>query len=139
VTERIDPDDQLAMDEVLIEDSEAEEALEERLRARLALAPLKRAYKEAHEAAKFAVLRHAGEIADGGSVRIGRFRVSKRLVKGRSVAFETEERTQLSFATLEERSGDEPPEQKVARFRGAPKKAHAIVDADGRATGYQVN
>jgi len=126
--------DQLAMDEQVIEDAEAEEALEERHRRKVALAPVRRAYKEAHEAAKFAVERHAHEIADGGAMRIGRFRVTKRVVDAREVSFETAERTQLDFATLGESEDEEEPEQIATRF--APKKVAAEVDGDGRSTGY---
>lgn len=97
---------------------------------------MKRAYKEAHEAAQYAVERHAGTIPDNGSARIGRFRVTKRVVAAKSVSFETDERTQLSFATLEEGAADQPePEQTAARFGG--HKVKAVVDADGRSTGYQ--
>lgn len=93
--------DQLSLDERVIVDAELEAALEERQRTRMELAPFRRAAREAHDAAKFAALRHDDEIPDGGAVRVGRFRITKTVVKGRAVSFEAGERTQLSFALLE--------------------------------------
>lgn len=117
--------EQLALDEVVITDTEAEDALEDRHRAAAALKPVRQAYKAADEAAKFAVARHP--IPPDGAVRIGRFRITNRVVAGNSVAFDTEERTQLDIKTLDAPAGGSRP----------PKKAVATTDEDGRADGYQ--
>jgi hypothetical protein len=90
--------EQLALDEAVIEDAEAETALEERQRLKERLSGLRKEYRTADDEARFAIARHP--IPDGGAVRIGRFRVSSREVPARSVAFDTEPTTRISIAKL---------------------------------------
>lgn len=91
---------QVGMDEVTIDDPIVEKALEARLRAKLALDPVRLAYKEADEAAKDTIKRL--ELPDGGACRVGRFRVTSSVVAGRSVAFETSARRQVRIGLVKE-------------------------------------
>ena len=88
--------DQLAMDEEVIHDKEAEAALEQRETRKAQLGAVRKEYKEADEEARFAIARH--DIPEDGAVRFGRFRVSRRSVPARTVAFETEPTTRLTIS-----------------------------------------
>lgn len=94
--------DQLGMDEIVIEDSEAEAALEERQQLKERLSDVRKEYKTADDEARFAVARHDDELPEGGVVRIGRFRVSKKVRKGRTVSFETEDKVNITIAKADD-------------------------------------
>jgi hypothetical protein len=79
--------DQLAMDEIVVQDTTAEAALEERWKRRNSLTAVRKAYQEADETAKGLLLPLVPD--DAEAVRVGRFRVTKSVSKARSVAFDT--------------------------------------------------
>lgn len=95
------PVQQLAMDEETIADKVVEEALEERQRAKDALDPYRKEYRDAHDAAKDAIKRL--ELPDGRVVRVGRFRITKEFVPARSVSFDTASRSAIRIGLI----GDE--------------------------------
>jgi hypothetical protein len=80
------PAPQLALDEKVVEIASLEEALEERHSARLAAGEARKAYKEAHEAAKVEIEKL--ELPEDTPVRAGRFRITRSAVAARSVAFD---------------------------------------------------
>ena len=94
-----DDDGQIGMDETMLEDQELEDALEERLRRRETLAPYRIASREADGKATVEVER-ALELGD--IVRVGRFRVTREMKEGRSVAFETEAKAGISITADKE-------------------------------------
>lgn len=94
------PVNQLGLDEVAIDDTVVEKALEKRLRARLELDPVRLAYREADELAKDAIKRL--ELPDGGVVRVGRFRITRTFRPGRDVAFNTAARSDIRIGLIEE-------------------------------------
>lgn len=95
------PAPQLALDEKVVEIPELEDALEERQSAKAAAGEARKAYKEAHEAAKVEIEKL--ELPDDTPVRAGRFRITRSAVSARSVAFETSPTTRLNITYL----GDE--------------------------------
>lgn len=94
------PVNQVAMDEVAIDDPVVEKALERRYRARLEMDPLRLAYREADDLAKDAIKRL--ELPDGGVVRVGRFRITRTFVAGRDVSFSTAARSQVRIGLTDE-------------------------------------
>lgn len=93
--------DQLGFDEQTVEDPEVEAALEEREKRKASLGAVRKVYDEAHEAALAAVGRL--ELPEGGAARVGRFRVTRTAVAGRSVTFETKPSSRVRISLL----GDE--------------------------------
>ena len=91
-------DPQLGFDEKVIDDPKIAEALEQRQVEKGALSEQRKAYREADEAAKREIQKL--ELPDDTAVRVGRFRITRRTVPGRTVSFETEDRSQLSIAFL---------------------------------------
>jgi hypothetical protein len=137
----IKTDDQLGMDEKVIADSGVEEALEERQTAKDEAAQYRLAYKNADKRAKSMIERL--ELPDPDTedapsvVRVARFRITKRLVKGRAVSFATEDRVQLSIGLADEEDRSEPDhddatEEQAAIDRLADTssfaKPHAVDD-----------
>lgn len=106
----IGADDQLAIDETIIEDRDIEDALEERERLKGESAEHRLAYQQADKRAKGLLERL--EMPDPESeeaptvVRVARFRITKKLVKGRSVSFDTEDKVQTTIGLVDEA---EPP------------------------------
>jgi len=116
------------MDEqAIIDDPEVEQALEERQARKDELAEKRIAYKNADKRAKSLIEGLA--IADPEDeetptvVRVTRFRITKRFVKGRSVSFETQARIQLSIGLADEEEESSEPGYDDAR---------AETDAIGR-------
>jgi hypothetical protein len=108
----LDADDQVGMDEsAVIDNPEVEQALEERQLKKEALAEHRLAYKNADKRAKSLI--EGLTIADPDDeetptvVRVTRFRIIKRFVKGRSVTFETQPRIQLSIGLADEPDTDD--------------------------------
>lgn len=107
---KIDQTDQLGLDEHVIEDAEVERALEDRQAKKDALNAARRIYEGANENAKGLLGRL--ELPDPEdetaqtAARVGRFRISKRLVKGRSVTFETKDKVRTTIGLID----DEPDE-----------------------------
>lgn len=100
----VEATDQLAMDERVIDDKEAERALEERDELKRELAPLNKDYRKKKEAAEFALDRH--DLADGEVVRIGRFRVTRVVPESKEVSFTTDPKPRHSIAVVGEGDGE---------------------------------
>jgi hypothetical protein len=94
------PTPQTSLDETVVEHAELAEALEARERLKDRRSKLNRDYQEADEHAKTLVGQL--DLADGDTVRVGRFRISRTAVAGRTVAFETGERSRLTISMLDE-------------------------------------
>lgn len=94
--------EQLALDETVVEDTQLEQALEERQRRRVAASELRREFAEADEQAKSAIAKL--ELPAGTAVRVGRFRITRTDVPPRSISFETEAKSRVSIALID---GDE--------------------------------
>lgn len=94
---------QLGMDEEHIDNPDLEQALEERELARSAKADATGTFKDAHEQVKtiLALL----ELPEEGAVRVGRFRIAMRHIKGGMRSFETSDRMQLSIGLVD--AGDD--------------------------------
>jgi hypothetical protein len=95
VTE-VDP--QTSLYEVTVEDDELEKLLEQRQDAKEAATVARTHYNTADDAvkAKLSTL----DLGDGAPVRVGRFVVARRPVKGRAVSFETGDTTRLTISLL---------------------------------------
>ena len=89
---------QMALDEHVIEDSELEGALEERLSAKEAAAETRRSYDEANEAATAAIAKL--ELPEGSAVRCGRFRIARQFVAARSVSFEAKATSRVRISLI---------------------------------------
>jgi hypothetical protein len=88
--------EQLATDETLIEGrDDLEAALEDREKRKNSKNELNRQFKEADERVR--ALLSEFDLADGEVARCGRFRISRTLSPGRSVAFETEPKSRVSI------------------------------------------
>lgn len=95
-------DPQTSIDERVIEQSAPEEALEERERRNNSRKELTRQFKEADDRAR--ALLSEFDLQDGEVARCGRFRISKKSIPSRSVAFETSpsSRIQIQLAVPDE-------------------------------------
>jgi hypothetical protein len=117
----IKADDQLGMDERVIQDPDIEQALEARQRAKDERAEKNLAVKNATEKVKSLISRL--EMPDPSDedkpsvVRVGRFRITKRFVKGKTVSFATEDRVQLTFGLA-----DEQGEERQSRATTTPSR-----------------
>jgi hypothetical protein len=96
----IEQTDQLAIDEVTIEDEVIQVALERRQRAKEALVEPRKEYRASNDQAKFALERL--ELPTGRAARVGRFRVERVERPGRTVSFETEASTQMKITLVDE-------------------------------------
>jgi hypothetical protein len=121
----IKADDQLGIDEKVIQDPDIEQALEARQRAKDERAEKNLAVKNATEKVKSLISRL--EMPDPSDedkpsvVRVGRFRITKRFVKGKTVSFATEDRVQLTFGLADEQGEEdtEPGYDDAAEEQGA--------------------
>ena len=91
---------QLGMDETLIENAELEAVLEERLRLQTIAGETRKRFEEQNEIARGEIEKL--ELGEGLVVRIGRFRITRSSVQGRSVAFETEPTTRVNIKVIGE-------------------------------------
>jgi hypothetical protein len=100
---RLVPDPQTTIDEKVVENDKLEQALEEREKLKAKAGKARKDYAEADEWAKGLI----GELRldDGAAVRVGRFRVSRTAVAGRSVAFETQPSSRLTISLLDDEDG----------------------------------
>lgn len=107
----IKADEQLGIDEKVIQDPDIEQALEARQRAKDERAEKNLAVKNATEKVKSLIARlEMPDPSDEASpcvVRVGRFRITKRFVKGKTVSFATEDRVQLTFGLADEQGEEE--------------------------------
>ena len=82
-----------------IKNGDLEAALEEREKRNNSRKELARQFKEAHE--KVGLLLAPLDIKPGTTIRVGRFRITKSAVAGRSVAFDTEPTERLSIGLID--------------------------------------
>lgn len=87
--------DQTRMDEQIVDDADLEAALEAREAAKEKAGFANKTYREAKTQAEAAL--EGQELADGDVIRVGRFRVEKKAVAGRSVAFDTSPSSRLTI------------------------------------------
>lgn len=87
---------QTALDEQVIDDRELESVLEDREVAKGAAGEARKKFSTVDEIAKGKI----GDLklAEGDTVRVGRFRVTYKPVEGRSVAFDTQPTTRLTIS-----------------------------------------
>lgn len=79
--------DQLAFDEQMVKDDALEAALEERQRRKDSLAAVRLSYDESCAAANAEIEKL--ELPVGGAARVGRFRITRTFIPGKSVSFES--------------------------------------------------
>ena len=94
------PAPQAALWEAVVEDAELEELLDARAEAKEQLRAPRQRFKEADERARAAIERL--DLGADAPVRVGDYLLTRRSVKGRSVAFETTDSTRLYVRTLKE-------------------------------------
>jgi hypothetical protein len=90
--------DQLATDERGIENDDLETALEEREKLKAQAGAVAKRYREADERAKGMLAEF--QLTDGEVARCGRFRIAKRAIPGRAVAFETSPTSRIAIVPL---------------------------------------
>jgi hypothetical protein len=90
---------QHSLDEITVDNSALEQALEQREKRKASAGAARKAYKEAHDRA--AVIVGELDLADGDAVRVGRFRISRRATVGRQVSFETSPSSRLTISVVE--------------------------------------
>lgn len=120
-------DPQLALDERAVNNPDLEAALERRLRAKDDVAEVRGVLKTASEEVN-AELAKITDFEPDTALRVGRFRITKSHVEGRSVSFETEPRDQIRIGLVDE---DGAPAARSAAT-GGPS---ASDDEDLRPTG----
>lgn len=89
---------QQGFDEQVIEDADLQRALETRQAAKEERSEKNKAYKKAHDVANALIERL--ELPVGGAARVGRFRITRRAVEGRSVSFETGDSDRVTIALV---------------------------------------
>jgi hypothetical protein len=92
-------DDQQGLFDQVIKNDELETALEEREKKNNSRKAVTAAFKEADAKAKGIIATL--DIEPDTTIRVGRFRITKSSVEGRSVAFETEPTERLSISTVD--------------------------------------
>ena len=110
------PVDQLGMDEQRIDDPALIAALEEREQRKEHKGEVAKAFKEAHEAALAEIAKL--ELPEGGAARVGRFRITRTAVAGRSVSFETQPMSRISIGLAD---NAEPRQEPISSFRREPE------------------
>ena len=85
--EGAEPAAQTSMDEVVVENSQLEGALEKRERAKAHKAQVTKTFKQADDEVK--ALLGGMDVEVDAPIRVGMFRIVKRTTKGHAVAFET--------------------------------------------------
>jgi len=88
------------MDERLIENPDVLGALRSREEAKIELSTLRRQYNEAHDKALAEIARL--ELEMGEVVRIGEFRIERKMRPGRSVSFESADKATISISRPDE-------------------------------------
>lgn len=89
------PVDQLGMDERVVTDDELVKLLEKRMRLGDDRAEIGKAFRTADAEAKERIATH--QIDEGGAIRVGRFRVTKRHVEARHVEFDAAETQRITI------------------------------------------
>jgi len=90
--------DQLGMDEKVVDHPELEELLEKRLAKKVLLDVARKAYDVAAEEASVEIVEL--RMADDTAVRVGRFRITKRAIPARSVAFDAKASSRIQITLL---------------------------------------
>lgn len=93
-------DDQTGLFDRVIENSKLEAALEDRETRKGLRASAQAKFKEADETAKGIIATLELEVDD--VVRVGRFKITRHEVQGRSVAFETDPSERLTITLLDQ-------------------------------------
>lgn len=91
---------QQGFDEQVIEDTEVEQALDERERHKASLAIVRKIYDGAHLAAIAAIEKL--ELPEGGVARVGRFRIAKTEIPARSVTFDTKASSRVRISVVDD-------------------------------------
>lgn len=86
---------QTATDERVIESESLEQALETREKRKKSMRELRRQYKEADERAK--ALIGEFDVQEGEVVRIGKFRIEKKVMPSRDVSFTTDPKSRITI------------------------------------------
>lgn len=94
------PQEQIGLEDKFIEDPDVVQVLEEREELKAAKKKATKEYNDKHAAAKDRIEKLA--IPIGGAVRVGRFRLERTPVAGRSVSFEIAETTRVAIAVIED-------------------------------------
>lgn len=97
---RVKDEAQLGMDEDIVEDEALEAALEEREKRKASAGAVQKLYQAADELAKAELTRL--ELEDGDVARVGRFRITKSAIPGRSVTFETKPSSRVRIGLVGE-------------------------------------
>jgi len=91
--------DQITIDDQIIENPQLEEALEEREKRKASKTAVTAKFKEADDHAKDLI--NGLGLEENDIVRVGRFRITRTAVEGRSVAFDTEPTERLKISTVQ--------------------------------------
>lgn len=92
---------QLALDERAVTNAELEATLERRLRIKDDIAELRGTLKSANDEVNAEIAKIPDFVPDT-ALRVGRFRITKTHVEGRSVSFDVEARDQLKIGLVDE-------------------------------------
>lgn len=95
----LEPDDQLALDEKVVDIPELVEALEARQEAKADAGDARKVLKAANERANAEIEKL--ELPEDTAIRAGRFRITRRAVASRQVSFETDPTTRVTIAVVE--------------------------------------
>lgn len=90
--------DQIAFDEVTIDDPDIEAALEERQKRKDSLDAVRKVYDGANEAAKVEIQKL--ELPEGGIARVGRFRITRTAIPARVVSFDTKASSRIRIGLV---------------------------------------
>ncbi len=117
--------EQLALDEINVEDASLEAALEERIRVKELASAARLVYTRADEAARAEITRALGTALDedGTAVRVGRFRITRTTTAAHSVSFETEAKDRVRIGIAKE-----PKAPRVSRTASEPSKPFSESD-----------
>lgn len=91
---------QTALDEKVIESPKLLEALDNREQLRVDKAEAVKLYKEGDEKVRAAL--EVQSLADGQAIRVGGYRITKRSVPSRSVAFDTDASSRITIASVKD-------------------------------------
>jgi len=114
--------EQLALDEINVDDPTLEGALEERLRTKDLASSARLVYSRADERARAEIARALGTALDedGTAVRVGRFRITRTTTAAHSVSFETEAKDRVRIGIAKE-----PKPARAERTASEPSKPFA--------------
>lgn len=93
------PQEQIGLEDKFIEDPELEEVLEERESLKAEKKKALKQFNDKHAAAKDRIEKL--DLPAGGALRVGRFRLERTNVPGRSVTFDTAETTRINIGAIE--------------------------------------